>query len=502
VRLGKMQTRGAPCGAGPDGGAGRLFVGRMPGWSRAAGRARTIVRGLGAGLLGLVVVHGGLGGPAAGAAPAGTTQPIVQGPFRTQGLFVLDSAGRRLFLRGLDVSGDEYVPTGAPLPYGPATFRQIRATGATVVRVPIAWANIEPRRGVFDEAALARVRKIVSWAADAGLLVVLDMHQYDWSPCFGGNGVPAWAVPGCPRLATGPASVLAAAPAETAFFLDRSLEEQFAKAWAQVALAVKGDPAVLGYDLFNEPPAGLVPPGVFEATVLPAFYRLVAHALRRVDPHALVFVEPAWLHSAATPASSFLGPIGLPDIVYAPHEYGTSLDDGAGDVADLAGPGQFVPWLAMDRRQARRLHAAVWIGEWGDVNPTSAFSIHPYAYVRDMLTAQDEELLGSAYWSSTPSSTPGSWPYTARIAAELSRIAPAAVAGDPVRISTGRRTLSFVWKAAPGTTLVSLPSGVHPVVEVLRGKVSSRLLPGDWLALRAPAGELASVVVEAGGGGT
>lgn len=411
--------------------------------------------------------------------------------FGTSGLWITDSQGRRLLLRGVDVSGDEYTATNQPLPYDQASFSAIRATGATVVRIPIAWANIEPEPGRYDTAALERVRTILGWAGKAGLLVVLDMHQYDWSPCFGGNGMPAWAVPGCLHSNAGAAAVGEAAPAETAFWESHSLQDAFSAMWTKVATFVGTPKWLLGYDILNEPPAGLIPPEVFESTVLPAFYRLVGSALRRVDPGSLLFVEPAWLHSAVTEASFFLGPIGLTRLVYAPHEYGTSLNDASGNVAELAGPKQFAPDLAATRLQAQRLGAAWWIGEWGDVNTSTDVSVNVNQYVPDMIAAQNAAMVGSAYWTYTT----GSWPYTSEIHEQLTYVSPFAIAGVPRSFSSTSDTLELSWTAARGTTIVSLPGGVIATVRALEGSVSWHQTPGGWLDLEARPGTTPSVEI-------
>src|SRR6202020_2184622 len=83
--------------------------------------------------------------PAAGA-PAPSTAPR----FSTNGLWITDAQGRDLFLRGVDVTGAEDTPTDVTLPYGPADFLAMRAAGVTVVRIPIAWAMIEPTPGHYD----------------------------------------------------------------------------------------------------------------------------------------------------------------------------------------------------------------------------------------------------------------------------------------------------------------------------------------------------------------
>ncbi|HUY65121.1 MAG TPA: cellulase family glycosylhydrolase [Acidimicrobiales bacterium] len=439
-------------------------------------------------LCAVVAAAAGLFAPAAASSTSPAWAASSAPRYGTHGLWVTDSAGRRLVLRGVDVMGAEFTPTSQPLPYGPSDFAAIRATGATVVRIPIAWANIEPRPGFYDPAAIARAVQVVRWAGQAGLLVVLDMHQWGWSPCFGGNGVPAWEASPCPDLAgtvgsvpgvsavpgeglavgTGIGQFVDPAPSETAFWTTTSLQQQFTEAWVDVARALGAPKWLLGYDLLNEPPNGLIPPGVFEGRVLPAFYRMVGSALRRVDPGALLFVEPALVHSAATAASSFAVPIGLPRVVYAAHEYGTSLNDSAGDVADVAGPSQFAPDLALTRLQAQRMGAAWWLGEWGAVNPYSTLSYDSGAYNGDMLNAQDADMLGSAYWTYVHG---GYWAQS-----DVTRMAPFAVAGTPESFSTGTHAMTLRWAATGGTTAISLPAGTRPVLQVSTGALVSSVV--------------------------
>jgi endoglycosylceramidase len=423
----------------------------------------------------------------------GARAPLAGPRYSTNGLWVTDAQGRDLFLRGVDVTGAEDTPTSQPLPYGPADFVAMRAAGATVVRLPIAWALIEPQRGVFDQAAIARAVQIVDWAGAAGLRVVLDMHQYLWAPCFGGNGMPAWAVPNCPatppsNLAEQEADILVA---ENAFWHSPALQSAFTQAWVQVAQAVGQPYFLLGYDLLNEPGPGLIPNELFEQSYLAPFYRAVGSAVRAVDPGGLLFVEPSILNGLVNGSSQFLGPIGLPRVVYEPHQYGAvSLNaDTVVGAADLAGPTQFIPDLTIDQAVATRMGAALWLGEWGAINP--AVSFHSTDYVQDDLTEQDHFLLGSAYWS-YDSSLRG--PNTA-IGAQLVRLTPEAIAGTPRSITTGTSTLTVSWNSDGGDTLLSYPSSCTPHLAVLSGQATSQVVPGDYVDVTAPAGTAATVRV-------
>jgi endoglycosylceramidase len=457
-----------------------------------AGRARARAFRCGLAAAGLLVALS-VGLPVGGAAGGAGNGAAAVPRYGTKGLWITDAQGRDLFLRGVDVTGAEDTPTEDPLPYGPADFKTMRADGVTVVRLPIAWANIEPTEGHYDEAAIARAVQIVDWAGAAGLRVVLDMHQYEWADCFGGNGMPRWTVPDCP--ATPPANVAQTEAddliAENAFWHSPTLQSDFAQAWVQVARALRHPYFLMGYDILNEPGPGLIPNEIFEQDYLAPFYRQVGSALRAVDPGALLFVEPSILNGIVNGSSQFLGPIGLPRLVYEPHQYG--LDsfnaDAAVGVADVAGPAQFAPDLAIDLTVARRMDAAVWLGEWGAINP--AVSVRPTNYVEDDLSEQDQFLLGSDYWS-YDSSLRG--PDTA-IGAQLTRLTPDAIAGTPTSIATGTQSMTMSWQSDGGQTLVSFPASCRPVTTIVRGMARTQVLPGGYVSLVAQAGTAVSVRV-------
>jgi hypothetical protein len=427
------------------------------------------------------------------ASPAGQAAPLAGPRYSTNGLWITDAQGRDLFLRGVDVSGAEYTPTNQVLPYDEADFATMRADGATVVRIPIAWAMIEPTPGHFDQTAINRAVQIVDWAGNAGLKVVLDMHQYIWASCFGGLGMPLWTIPNCPstpptNVALQEADVLVA---QNAFWHSTVLQSDFARAWVQVAKAVDHPNFLLGYDILNEPGPGLIPNEVFEEDYLAPFYRNVGSQLRQVDPGALLFVEPSDLNGLVNGTSQFLTPIGLPRLVYEPHQYGAvsfNVDATVG-VFDVAGPAQFVPDLFLDFLVAKRINAAIWLGEWGAINP--AVSYQPYAYVDDDLTEQDAFMLGSAYWSFDSSL---SGPDKA-IGAELTRITPYAIAGTPTSIVTGTQSMTLSWHSDGGETLVSYPAACDIAIRVTGGTAAVTPEANYFLGVTMPSGSNATLHV-------
>ncbi|HSN81459.1 MAG TPA: hypothetical protein VLS88_02680, partial [Polyangiales bacterium] len=58
----------------------------------------------------------------------------------------------------------------------------------------IFWDAIEPEPGVYDQDYLTRWEDRLDWYAEAGVWVVLDMHQDVYSQVFCCDGAPEWAV--------------------------------------------------------------------------------------------------------------------------------------------------------------------------------------------------------------------------------------------------------------------------------------------------------------------
>jgi hypothetical protein len=439
----------------------------------------------------LVLAAVALAGALTITAPA---SPAVAAPrFNTNGRWMTDATGRPLILRGLDVMGAEFTPTSAPLPFDGADFTAIAATGATVVRLPIAWANIEPVRGHYDAAALARVKTIVEQAGAAGLLVILDMHQWHWSPCFGGNGMPEWATNPCPHVSWDQSNPLLEAIPQTRFWSDHALQRRFAAMWAAVARALGSQQNLLGYEILNEPPLGLFPPAVFEKQVLVPFYKLVAARLRAVDPGALIVVEPAITGQFHRLTMTSLG---IDRAVYSTHLYGASLNDAGGHAGDFAGPAQFAPDLRLGALEAKRLGAAFWPGEWGYLDETAPVGYRELQYAEDMLTAQDQLMVGSAYWTFWKQG----FPYTPPIQAILRRPTPFAIGGTPLSFSTSRTSLHIRWTSNGRPTRVRVPGDWTPLVHTAAGSapVTVTVQPGGWVDMSARRGDVVEVVIDNG----
>jgi hypothetical protein len=130
--------------------------------------------------------------------------------------FILDNDGRILILRGVNLGGDSKIPfcepggeikpeflntqnnvsfVGRPFPLEEAEghFRRLKKAGMTFLRLIVTWEAIEHEgQGIYDEAYLAYLRKILIAADKEGISVFIDPHQDVWSRWTGGDGAPAW----------------------------------------------------------------------------------------------------------------------------------------------------------------------------------------------------------------------------------------------------------------------------------------------------------------------
>ncbi len=340
---------------------------------------------------------------------------------------ILDSAGRSVLLRGVNVVGlrDSYVPDGSQAPpypetpepylggacptnfpgvgYAPtcrADATQLAVLGYDSVRLPVSWSQLEPTPGQINEGYIARIAQVVGWLAHRGIYTIIDMHNDAWSkyvatpagfPCppvvtspitgsHEADGAPAWAsVHLSPVCAADGIRDLDPAVQEDfqRFYADLpgpdgiGLQEHYARVVAALAARFAGDPAVAGYDLMNEPEPGLLGPGLMDLTELFPFYAKVIATVRRTVPgfRQLFFIEPDVTRDVLdrsvtlAPWSSFSD---YPNVVYAPHVYTDVFTPNAEfGLAALDGLYPEAGGYDSAAQDARTLGLPLWVGEFG-----------------------------------------------------------------------------------------------------------------------------------------
>ena len=233
---------------------------------------------------------------------------------------ICDEEGRALILRGCNLGGSTKVPAvetregvsfvGKPFPLEDAEerFAELKRWGLRFNRLVVPWEALEHQGpGVYDEAYLAYLRKLLLVAEKYGIALWIDPHQDVWSRVTGGDGAPAWTLealgidtsrleaagavlphreivpPEChPRIMTWPAgnNRYAAATMFTLFFAGNAyapsarldgavtggaaetvqdwLQQRFIEAYAHARRRLKNCAAIAGWGTLNEPHPGFI----------------------------------------------------------------------------------------------------------------------------------------------------------------------------------------------------------------------------------------------------
>jgi hypothetical protein len=387
--------------------ADRLLVGRTSRVRRVALAAVAVVAVISLGFTLVLPVTS----PASAAA-----SEVPGGYLRADGRIIADGDGNQVLLRGVNVNQlvDFYRPRPAVDDTRPLTeddFTGIAAQGFNVVRLNLSWSALEPERGSFDEDYLGQITDAVGWAKKNGIYTVLDMHQDSWfkgdtaegtdcrpgtDPMWGYDGAPEWATitDGAPRCQFQGRDISPAGNrAFQHFYFDTDgIQGALVDTWGRLAKEFKGEKAIAGYDLMNEPGFGETAP-VTTSYLLGRYYDRAIEAIRAAGAPQIVFVEPSIFWSGLGFDS---GPsIGFTDddnIVFSPHLYAESLtmDRSLGIPPIVSMDRQFV----LAQRVADSYDAPLWSGEygyWGE-DADVVDRLNRYA------VAEDARALGSAYW--------------------------------------------------------------------------------------------------------
>ncbi len=143
-----------------------------------------------------------------------------------RGSRIIGPDGRPFLVHGVDRPSLEWSPQGVAL--SAADFRRMRAWGANTVRIPLDQDFWLASACAYSPGYRARVRQAVTWARDAGLVVILDLHWSDEGQDRRGSGCGV--APGQQQMA----------------------DQNSLRFWSEVAAAYRSDPGVW-FELYNEP---------------------------------------------------------------------------------------------------------------------------------------------------------------------------------------------------------------------------------------------------------
>jgi endoglycosylceramidase len=415
-----------------------------------------------------------------------------------------DPEGRAVMLRGANVSG-----ANKNEPYfdfhREADLARMRDWGMRSMRFLVIWAAIEPAKGAYDVAYLDAVAERMSWARQAGITVVLDMHQDLYGEGFSGDGAPRWT---CDE-----SHYKAYVPSSGAWFLNYlnpemiacydhfwqsdELKSHYAEAWRRLAARLAGyDDVIIGFDPMNEPYWGSQSMLAFEAATLQPFYEEVVAAVRAERPGWVAFTEPASSRNLGVPTG--LTPFSFGDVVYSPHSYDRDAEGGKGfDPSHRAAVLANFESLA---GEASSLGAALWVGEYGGMAASPGIGEYMTAEYDGMAAVN----AGSAYWDYGKG---GGYSFldadgTERPALVAALVRPWAerVAGTPVSQAFDAKTSAYTLRFRPdpavaAPTILAVPDRLYPNgVRVECGGCAVTRAPGEAL-LGASSGQGGEVTV-------
>ena len=335
---------------------------------------------------------------------------IAMGWLHTEGTQIVDDFGSVFSLQGANILGYDSNS------HSQSDYAKMAGWGFNTVRLPIVWQYIEPQPGVFNSQYLDNfISRDLRWAEANGLHVVVDMHQWYWSPVFTfdattGSGFPRWACSGYPNTQQGYQQAV------TDFFLNKgpngttasptnpSMQDRYMTMWKYVASKFANESVVAGYDLFNEPLNGrYMPPPQLTANlsfqsitdIYFSFHDKLASEIRKVDANHILFYE---LYGP------YISPENLPvqaealndsNIVASFHFYHFRSSYN-GDINWLNGMFNTWWWSSM-----KNLNIPIWVGEFGAFTEDTNSGV----WARDTLNIFSLHGLGWTWWAYGKSDT-------------------------------------------------------------------------------------------------
>ena len=446
-----------------------------------------------------------------------------------EGRFLVDQYGRVVIVHGLNMVWKRapYAPPDTPAGFTARDAAWLEKYGFNGARIGMLWAGVTPDKpGVADPAYFRRVDRVTRLLAEKKIWMLFDGHQDMWHEQYGGEGVPAFAAKRpLPFAATPYTKVpfpMGYWTPEVSTVFDNfwankdDLQGAWAAAWKLVAKHYRNQPYSMGYDLFNEPWAGLEWPSclttgcepTYTEELQPAMTRAL-EAVREADGKNLVWWEPQQfaggqkLDTYYTPVAGEEN-LGFSWHNYCPDVFFESQGIPGGDTENCREYTADRERHAID--QAGRMNAAALMTEWGATDNVKAIGIDA--------DGADAALMGWTYWAykhwndpTTADASQGLFTDDADLSSvkmdklrQLVRTYPQATAGMPMSIQYDATTGKFNMTYRPDPSItqptrifvspLTSPNGYD--VDVTGGSASSS---GSLVHVRATSTEPVSVTI-------
>jgi endoglucanase len=183
-----------------------------------------------------------------------------------------------------------------------ADIRFVKAVGFNTIRIPLhhklfMTADPEPR---FEGEGYALLDRVIGWARDAGLYVIIDMHAAPG----GQTGINHDDGPGYPLM----------------FYVPEYRARTIAL-WRHLAERYRDETTMIGFDLLNEPISPYHDMAYLNPRLEP-FYRQATAAIREVNPNHIVF----WAGAQWSTNFEVFGRPPFDNIAYTYHKFWSSTE--------------------------------------------------------------------------------------------------------------------------------------------------------------------------------
>lgn len=303
-----------------------------------AGASRLSVASSTGSIASLTVTHKAAIGAARGSQSGHTTLPWLHTD-RTQ---ILDSSGREVILRGFGTLTNDSVD--APITYTLNDYKRMRALGADYQSVRVmAYHLFGLDSQESDIKYIQRLDTMIALAKQVGMYSEFKLtFNADYAAFRGIRAPYTWAA---------------------VWQNKNGAQDTIIAQWQKLWNHYKNEPAVIGYDLVNEPKEGAIqlPADQFESQYLAPFYQKGIDALHRIDAKHLVFIQPPY-QPGTLDYAPFTAVVNRSNIVYAAHFYPNIRNYVANsDFSTQA----YQPTLQRFMSEAKRQHAPLLIEEFG-----------------------------------------------------------------------------------------------------------------------------------------
>ncbi len=371
----------------------RLSLTYRPGQGHEPGRTPWAAGGAVLGAIGLAAVLAAAvlvaaHAPASASIPAQPAAGVGAGFWHTSGNQILDAAGNPVRIAGINWYGFETpdeVAHGLWAQDYHTVINDIKSLGYNTIRIPLSNQMVEtpvvPQNlSFFNNTgpinsdlrglnSLQILDKLIGYAGQVGLKVILDDHRSEAGESAEANGL---------------------------WYTSAYLSSAWVNDWAALARRYAGNPAVIGFDLRNEPhtPAGdTYAQGATWGTGDPntdvrLAYEQAGNAILAADPGALIFCEgisenpsssggfdSTWWGGDLAMAGQFPVVLNSPGhVVYSAHDYGPNLFQQTWFNSSTTPASLDAVWNKFWGYLYAQGTAPVWAGEFGTGNTAADIS--------------------------------------------------------------------------------------------------------------------------------